>query len=142
MFNCNKMKTRKIIVNHDNSFNFEIRADYDCDTSNAVYVFECEICHKQYVGETKNEFRFRFNNHKSRFHLDITKSDASNNFISPLAIHYKETGHHFNSYTAYIAKAGFSDHIARKCFQSLLIDKLNTFHRGLNQNTEVIKEWD
>ena len=39
--------------------------DFDCDSTDTVYLTECEKCSKQYVGSTITSFRKRFNNYKS-----------------------------------------------------------------------------
>ncbi len=137
---CKQIPHIKQFTSRDKSFNFEIRGNYDCDTPNAVYIFECTICNMQYVGETQNTFRERFNNHKSRFYTDIYHTDTCSH-TSPLAAHYLNTKHHFNNLNAFVVKAGFSDHIERKCFESFLIHKLNSFNNGLNQCTGIWKKY-
>ena len=37
--------------------------DVSCTTMNVVYLLTCPTCGKQYVGETKREFRIRYNEH-------------------------------------------------------------------------------
>ena len=36
----------------------------NCDDKCLIYLFTCECCGKQYVGETTGEFRFKWNNYK------------------------------------------------------------------------------
>ena len=38
---------------------FEIPDIYSCDTTAAIYLSECNICHKQYIGETHVTIRNR-----------------------------------------------------------------------------------
>ena len=40
--------------------NHNLNYDYKC----LIYLFTCECCGKQYVGETTGEFRFRSNNYR------------------------------------------------------------------------------
>ena len=37
----------------------------NCGTSNVIYMIFCSKCAAQYVGETSQTMRCRFNNHKS-----------------------------------------------------------------------------
>ena len=43
---------------------FKINHKLNCDDKYLIYLFTCECCGKQYVGETTGEFRFRWNNYK------------------------------------------------------------------------------
>src|SRR5690606_23197789 len=137
---CKHMPLTKHINSSDNSFVFEIRGNFNCNSKNVVYVFECNVCHMQYVGETQNIFRERFNNHKSLFYSDIEHRLGNNN-LSPLAAHYKQTKHGFSDFIVYIAKAGFIDAVDRKCFESFLIHKLNSYADGMNQSTGIWKKY-
>ena len=40
-----------------------IKSDFQCTSSNVVYLVSCKRCHLQYVGSTKTEFKVRFCNH-------------------------------------------------------------------------------
>ena len=43
---------------------FKINHKRNCDDKCSIYLFTCQCCDKQYVGETTGEFRFRWNNYK------------------------------------------------------------------------------
>ena len=43
---------------------FKINHKLNCDDKYLIYLFTCECCGKQHVGETTGEFRFRWNNYK------------------------------------------------------------------------------
>ena len=43
---------------------FKINHKLNCDDKCLIYLFTCECCGKQYVGETTGEFRFRWNNYR------------------------------------------------------------------------------
>ena len=45
---------------------YSINCNFNCNSSNVVYLMTCGICGLQYVGSTTTKFRARFNNHKSR----------------------------------------------------------------------------
>jgi len=38
----------------------------DCSTKNVIYLISCRKCGMQYVGETSQALRSRFNNHRNR----------------------------------------------------------------------------
>ena len=43
---------------------YELESIYSCDTTNAIYLLECSICQKQYVGETGTTIRIRMRHHR------------------------------------------------------------------------------
>ena len=43
---------------------FKINHKLNCDNKCLIYLFMCECCGKQYVGETTGEFSFRWNKYK------------------------------------------------------------------------------
>ena len=38
---------------------------FNCDSKGVVYLLTCKVCKKQYVGQTTDKFRFRWNNYKA-----------------------------------------------------------------------------
>ena len=44
---------------------YEINHEFNCNKSSLIYLLTCKICCKQYVGQTANIFRGRWNNYKS-----------------------------------------------------------------------------
>ena len=44
---------------------YDINNDFNCDSLGVVYLLDCKVCCKQYVGSTFISFRARFNNYKS-----------------------------------------------------------------------------
>ena len=44
---------------------YKINYSFNCDSSNVVYLIECNVCGVQYVGSTCTAFRLRFNNYKA-----------------------------------------------------------------------------
>ena len=52
------------VINHRTGKPVPTRTtDVSCTTMNVVYLLTCPTCGKQYVGETKREFRIRYNEH-------------------------------------------------------------------------------
>ena len=50
---------------------FYAKVTADCKTSNIVYLTECWICRKQYVGEMENLLHIRMNDHCSDYHRKL-----------------------------------------------------------------------
>ena len=48
---CPQMDTSNTVTSNAN-ITYKIQGKFNCQARNAVYVMECTICHKQYVGET------------------------------------------------------------------------------------------
>ena len=45
---------------------FEINHELNCDDKCLIYLLKCKVCNKQYVGETTDQFRLRWNNFKDK----------------------------------------------------------------------------
>ena len=45
---------------------YKINHSFDCNNKCLIYLWSCKSCSKQYVGNTANHFRSRWNNYKSR----------------------------------------------------------------------------
>ena len=58
------VKTVDYITSHSNSKKFNLKQHLTCK-SYGIYVAECKFCKMQYVGQTKNKFSTRWNNHRS-----------------------------------------------------------------------------
>ena len=62
---------------------YRILGNFSCKTNNCIYLISCDVCHKQYVGET-TDLRKRINNHRSSIR---TKKDL------PVATHFNGNNH-------------------------------------------------
>ena len=58
--------------------------DINCCTENVVYLLTCTTCEKQYVGETKRQFRIRYKEHLA---------DIKHNRDTPVAKHFNLQSH-------------------------------------------------
>jgi hypothetical protein len=65
-----------------------------CQSKNLIYALECNVCHKQYVGETKRTFKERIAEH-----LGDIKNLRLN---KPLGKHFNLPGHKFGTIKTYI----------------------------------------
>ena len=54
----------------------------NCHTNNLIYCLQCNLCNKQYVGQTKNRIKDRFNGHIN---------DIEHNRDKPVSQHMNET---------------------------------------------------
>ena len=61
---CPRMDSSNTMTSLSN-ISYKIQGKFNCQTRNAVYVMECTICHKQYVGETSQMVNARFRVHES-----------------------------------------------------------------------------
>ena len=62
---------------------YRILGNFSCKTNNCIYLISCDVCHKQYIGET-TDLRKRINNHRSSIR---TKKDL------PVATHFNGNNH-------------------------------------------------
>jgi hypothetical protein len=121
---CRVMSTKKFVSSKMGDFKFEIRGSFTCDSSNVVYLLECDSCKVQYIGETGTAFRLRYNNHKHKSKVDNL----------PIARHIQTTGHSFSNFRVYILAGDFKTPEHRKNIESFLIHRMNTLHAGLNDD--------
>ena len=71
-FKCNKSRCEVCInVIETDTFtstvtgeSFKINHKFNCDDRCLIYLLTCNQCRKQYVGQTVDNFRFRWNNYK------------------------------------------------------------------------------
>ena len=76
-FRCNGRRSCQIcpiVVEGDTFGNFNesrsftnFSGAYNCNSQNVVYLLQCNICNKKYVGSTTTKFRQRFNVYKSYY---------------------------------------------------------------------------
>ena len=75
-FKCNKPRCEVCInVIETDTFtstvtgeSFKINHKFNCDDRCLIYLLTCNQCRKQYVGQTIDSFRFRWNNYKCNCH--------------------------------------------------------------------------
>ena len=106
-----------------------VNGRHSCKTANAVYLMTCNICNKQYVGETKLPINKRMNLHRSDW-----KTRKFNR--SPVAEHFNEVGHSFDNVELCCIEANkrWSD-TQRKARETYWIRRLNTLQPfGINKS--------
>ena len=67
--------------------------EVNCSTVYVIYLMECTLCKKQYVGKSETSFNIRLNNHGK----EVKKPDAI-----LLCRHFQEKNHIFNKHAKII----------------------------------------
>ena len=62
---CYNIREDNQFTSSSNGKTFKINHELNCNSKNVFYLLKCKVCEKQYVGQTTNPFRFRWNNYKS-----------------------------------------------------------------------------
>ena len=102
---------------------FLVRASATCKTENLIYLIECKLCKKQYVGETENRLHIRLNGHRS----DITNKRLE----KPVAHHFNLPGHSLGDLTiTVIEKIHHPDVQLRRRCESYWIHHLKSLAPG------------
>jgi hypothetical protein len=120
------------ISSMDGSYTFTIRDTLTCSSENLVYMLQCGMCKKQYIGETGKPFRYRFNNHKS--HVNSAKH-------LPVPKHVHQEDHPFSSFSVFLLKSGFVTAKDRLAFESYLIKRFKTDTLGLNIDGGILQKY-
>ena len=83
----NIIKTQTTFKSQQTKTEYEIRTDLNCDSVNVVYLIACNLCKKQYVGQTQNQLRIRTVCHKYDIRHEV---DTQQQIISVYrVIHWK-----------------------------------------------------
>ena len=64
---CKNFKSTSTFNKSNSNEIYDISGTFNCSSKNVVYLIECKVCSKQYVGSTITKFRYRANNYKSIF---------------------------------------------------------------------------
>ena len=62
---CKVMSNSDSFMSSTTGKEYKINYSFNCDSSNVVYLIDCNVCGVQYVGSTCTPFRLRFNNYKA-----------------------------------------------------------------------------
>ena len=103
-----------------------INNQVNCETSNIIYLIECTLCKKRYIGETERSLKERFSEHKQYIKGKSPKFATGE--------HFNMKGHSLSNVTiTIIEKVKQADDIYRKLREKVLISKFNTFRNGMNR---------
>lgn len=105
-----------------------ITGNYNCKTSNAIYLMTCKVCKKQYVGETKLSISRRINLHRSDYNTRRFKR-------SPVAEHFSHENHAFGDISLCVIESDTRwDDTLRKRRETYWIRRLSTLQPyGINK---------
>ena len=86
---CQHLDTTQTITKRINH-SYSIRGNFNCQSTNIVYVLKCDICGIQYVGESSNTM-----NTKCRGHVSTIRTSKDH----PVAFHYRSYNHTIEDFT-------------------------------------------
>ena len=69
---------------------FKINHKFNCDDNCLIHLLTCKCCGKQYVGQTNDEFRLRWNNYKSNDTKNAWNEACTQGHLFE---HFKSKGH-------------------------------------------------
>ena len=122
---CKHIKTGTTTLS-SSGHTFRVRATATCKTNNVIYLIECQLCHKQYVGDTQNPLHIRLNGHRN----DIKHKRLENQ----VAAHFCSSNHSLSHLTIMVVEQMHSKNdVLRKRRESFWIHQLQSLHpAGLN----------
>ena len=88
---CHNVKETETFTSTTTGKTFKINHKLNCNDKCPVYLLTCNICLKQYVGQTVEEFRCKWNNYKSNGHK--CQEDGTS-MQQHLFEHFSEERHH------------------------------------------------
>ena len=62
---CKNVTETKTFKSNVTKKRYKINFRLNCDDKRLIYLFNCNVCNLQYVGQTTDKFRFRWNNYKA-----------------------------------------------------------------------------
>ena len=65
---CRKVIETDIFTSRAIGESFKIYHKFNCDDKYLIYLLTCNQCRKQYVGQTVNNFRYKWNNYVCNCH--------------------------------------------------------------------------
>ena len=119
---CPLLNKTGFIVSSSTTRKYKIPKRVTCNSQNVIYCLQCNNCSSQYVGQTKNKFLIRVNQHLG---------DIRHNRDTPVARHYqKQTDGMILNVLQIIKK---DDQSLRDKWENYWISRLNTLTpKGLN----------
>lgn len=111
---CNQLSNKTYFHSHQRKTYHQISDIYSCDSKNIVYLLECNICQKQYIGQTGTSMRVRMRHHRNM---------AKANTKRPIYLHNKQHGIEFNH-----------------CYQLTIIDKATDYNNRIALESRWIND--
>ena len=88
---CHNVKEIETFTSTTTGKTFKINYKLNCNDKGLVYLLTCNVCLKQYVGQTVEEFMYRWNHYKNN---GRKYQDYGTCMHQHLFEHFSEEGHH------------------------------------------------
>ena len=130
---CKQVKNTTSFMSQQTKKTYTIYYEVNCTSMFIIYLMECTLCNKQYVGKAETSFNVRLNNHRK----DVNKPNAI------LACkHFQQRDHNFNQHAKFVIIDQLKNlQKPKEILRQRLIDRenfwiktLDTLHpKGFNQ---------
>ena len=132
---CKNMEHTEIFTSNISGEVYKINHALNCDDKCVIYLLNCNKCNKQYVGETTNNFRYRWNNYRCNARKFERKERCMQEHLFR---HFEENGHQGFLQDISITLIDKTDGSNPRKRENFWIDTLNTLHpNGLNFEDSV-----
>ena len=139
---CSQLISTTTFISQQTKRKFKIYHIVNCESEYVIYLMECTLCNKQYVGKTETAFNIR---------LNIHRKDTKDPNTMLACRHFQQQGHNFHSHAKYIiidklVNASSSTDILRECLiqlENFWIQQLKILAPyGLNKKFNKYKKED
>ena len=133
---CKQVRSTSNFESHQTKKTFKIYHQVNCISPWVIYLMECTLCNKQYVGKSETPFNLRLNNHRK----DVKNHSRQDTILA--CKHFQTSDHDFNKHAKFtiIDKLtnlnNTKETLRRRLIEreNFWIEKLETlFPKGLNQ---------
>ena len=121
---CPYVKTEKLVKATYTNEIVHLHKQFDCQTSNLVYIVECTKCKDQYIGQTGKTLEKRFKNHLG-YVANNTQATGQ---------HFNQPGHNSSHMTiSVLEKVHQKNRHSREVRESQWIEAFNLKYQGMNK---------
>ena len=114
------------VIKYGRNKKWQILVKANCETENIIYMIECEKCDERYIGESKRSIAERFSEHKGYVNKIFPKEATG--------VHFNLPGHKVSDMKITILQKLYTENTEyRKEKEKYLINKFNTFYKGINR---------
>ena len=115
---------KNIKINQNKTW--KINRNVNCETSNIVYLIECQKCNERYIGETSRSLKSRLADHRGYINRELIDTATGAHFHTP--------GHNLSHLNITILEQQKNkNENYRKERERYLINLFNTYYRGMNK---------
>ena len=127
---CNNIRGTDSFECSTDGKQYKVNHRLNCDSKCVVYLLTCKVCKKQYVGETTDKFRYRWNNYKACHKKAVNNEAYTQMFFHQ---HFLGNGHNGLISDCEIVLIDKTDPAEPTRREAFWISKLKTMHpSGLN----------